>query len=119
MLWQAAEDFAVNIYDQKRTAMEVEDNLESLKKTHHRVTQIFASTPDIAPYKHRINELRSRLDSGSIAIDQLIEAAEQSLVDEIRDELNGQKKRLRVYLSEAKLSIARIYDADHQGAAAP
>ena len=119
MLWQAAEDFAVNIYDQKRTAMEVEDNLESLKKTHDRVTQIFASAPDIAPYKHRINELRSRLDSGSIAIDQLIEAAEQSLVDEIRDELNGQKKRLRVYLSQAKLSIARIYDADHQGAAAP
>jgi len=55
------------------------------------------------------------LDKGSIAIDRVIAESEQSLLNEIRNELNIQKRRLRVYLSQAKLSIARIYDANSQG----
>lgn len=115
MLWDAAEDFSVDLYEGKQSVTAVEEELEAFIGTHFRVTQIFSTASDIAPYKERINDLRSRLDEGSIELDQLIELSEQALLSEIVNELNIQKRRLRVYLSQARLSIARIYDASTQG----
>lgn len=115
MLWDAAEDFAVDIYAGKRSVAAVEEELEAFKETHRRVTEIFSSAPDIAPYQERISNLSARLDQGSIDLDRLIESSEEALLAEIKNELNTQKRRLRVYLGQARLSIARIYDANVQG----
>lgn len=115
LLWQAAEDFSDDLYEGKQSIRSMEKELAALKGSHTRVTQILSEAPDISPYQQRINELRSRLDDGSAQLDKLIGQSEGELLNEIISELNIQKRRLRVYLSQARLSIARIYDASSQG----
>lgn len=110
LMWQAAENFADELYLGQRAIESMEAELETLKRTSDRVKLIFSNAPDIAPYQNQISGMQVRLDKGAERLEQLIAASEAQLLREITSELKTQKRRLRIYLSQARLSIARIYD---------
>ena len=87
----------------------------ALTDTNNRVSHALSTAPDILPYQDRIARLREQLDTVNEQLTQVINASENQLLAEIVRELNTQQRRLTVYLSQARLSIARIYDAESQG----
>jgi tetratricopeptide (TPR) repeat protein len=62
----------------------------------------------LKPLRARINELRPRIGAAATAQDNQLEAVSLK-------ELEGQKRQIERYLTEARFAVARIYDRQLQG----
>jgi len=114
LLWDAAEDFASQLYTAEKKVSDIETQVLDLRQTDIRVQNIFAEAPDIYPYQQRIAALQVRLSENQAALNTLIGKSEQRILLRINEELSTQQRRLRAYLSQTRLAIARLYDTRSQ-----
>ncbi|GAB1258606.1 hypothetical protein NBRC116494_31080 [Aurantivibrio plasticivorans] len=110
LYWQASEDFSERKWQIEKRINVIDKGLEQAQKQLERFDSIRSEAPDILPYRNRLADLNIRLDTQALRAIEAVEMAENTLRGAIADELNKQKRRLQHYLSQARLSVARLYD---------
>lgn len=111
LLWQAAEDFAARLWHTRKQLAELDDQLHELEATKLLVQKTYANRPDIDRQRARLNAGEQRLHQQLAELDKAIAEGQQQLRDQTVSVLNEQRERLRYYLTESRLAVARLYDS--------
>ena len=125
LLWQGSEDFSAQVWAVRRVINELDRALDSATDNLNRLNRAVVEAPDITPYRDRMAALTQRLDKESGRVNDAVLLAENNLRDMVNQELAQQRGRLQHYQSQARLSVARLYDSalqlrqDLQGSEVP
>lgn len=111
LLWQASEVFAERLWHARQQLESLDQQLEQLEQTHQRIQHTMASAADLQPYRQRINEAQQRVQHQLDAVGAASDEIQHQLREQITAVLQEQQERLRYYLAQSRLSIARLYDA--------
>lgn len=110
LLWQASESFSDQLWKSRKSLAGLNKALAELEENHKRLDSVVDTAPDVAPYQSRIQVLEQRLTLQRQRVDQTVALAETKLREQVADRLHQQRRRLRHYLAQARLSVARLYD---------
>ncbi len=108
--WQASYVFSEKSWELKRAIGELDGVILESLTDFDRFNRVVEEEPDIAPYRRRIDAMQARLDIQLADINSAVEFAENELRGQVQNELASQKLRLQHYMSQARLSVARLYD---------
>ncbi|GAB1269667.1 hypothetical protein NBRC116493_29200 [Aurantivibrio infirmus] len=108
--WQASYVFSEKSWELKRAIGELDGVILESLTDFDRFNRVVEEEPDIAPYRRRIDAMQARLDVQLADINSAVEFAENELRGQVQNELASQKLRLQHYMSQARLSVARLYD---------
>lgn len=111
LLWQASEAFSERLWDAQKHLAELDEQLQQLEQTHSRVEHAMQSAEDLQPYRTRIASGQERVQQQLAAVDEAIGKLQRQLRGQIETVLQEQHERLRYYLAQSRLSIARLYDS--------
>ncbi len=110
LMWRAAESFSGQLWQSRKRLAGLDQALDDLATNQQRLQTAVVTAPDVVPYQRRIATLNQRLVQQRAAVDQTIALAERNLRRQLAERLQQQRQRLRHYLAQARLSIARLYD---------
>ena len=110
LYWDASEKFPQRQWEVRKAINQLDTAIADATANLQRLNTAIVEAPDIAPYRARIAALTERLTTQKSKIDAATMLAEQSLRGSVLAELTEQKARLQHYLSQARLSVARLYD---------
>lgn len=116
LLWQANEQFSARLWQSQKKQQQLDRAVAAATENENRLRAVIAAAPEIAPYRDRLAFLEQRLNTQRLALDNRLELAAQELRRLVVDELERQHHRLQHYQSQARLSLARLYDAASGGA---
>lgn len=108
--WQASYVFSERSWQLKRSIGELDGVILDSLTNLDRFNRVVEEEPDIAPYRRRIAAMKIRLDKQLADINSAVDFAENELRGQVQNELASQKLRLQHYMSQARLSVARLYD---------
>ncbi len=110
LYWQQSQNFHDNLWtlEQQRDSLALEIN--TVKDSFDRVMDASHNAPDIIPMQQRLDQAEADIAQKQDNLTQLLATIENELRTELLAELEQQKLRVRFYLAETKLSIARLYD---------
>ena len=111
LLWQGAEEFPERQWQVQRVINELDRALVDARANLDRLNRAVVEAPDITPYRARMADLNARLDSESNRVQAAVALAESRLRGQVSEELARQRGRLQHYQSQARLSVARLYDS--------
>jgi uncharacterized phage infection (PIP) family protein YhgE len=110
LLWQASEDFSSRVWETKKQLEQLNQQIAELEQTESRVKHLVATADDLAPYYRRIAAHQQRLARQQEELNSTLASAEQQLREQVAQVLETQRERLRYYLAQSRLSVARLYD---------
>lgn len=110
LLWQASENFSTHLWQNRKVLNELDTALAELTENQTRLEKVIVTAPDITPYRVRIAELEARIEKSLLSVDGAVMLAENSLRRQVAKSISEQRIRLRHYLAQARLSVARLYD---------
>lgn len=110
LLWDAADTFSDRMWHAIKTLNGLDETIDELKKNYASIEAILNSAPDIQPYRQRIADSRVKLENQSASVDIAVEHAKEELRQQVVGILTEQRARIRHYLAESRLSVARLYD---------
>ena len=111
LMWEGAEKFAEQTWQVRRVINELDRALVDTRTNLDRLNRAVVEAPDIAPYRQRMASLNQRLNQESSRVDAAVTLAENRLRGQVNEELARQRGRLQHYQSQARLSVARLYDS--------
>ncbi len=110
LMWDAAEAYSVRLWRIVKNLEQLDATIGELRRNHQSVINILNDAPDMNGYRRRIAEANTKLDQQILATDNAVEKAKTDLRNQVAGVLVAQRNRLNHYLSQSRLSIARIYD---------
>ena len=110
LLWNAQEQFADNLWQQKRNLQQLDAELTRLSASQKSLQKAIDEAPEILPYQQRMSALDQRIALATVSLDQQLLAEEAALRAQLAQALDGHRTRVKNYLARARLSIARLYD---------
>ena len=108
--WQSGQFFAERLWRGRKTLAELDQNIQSASKAQDRIQSQVANGNDLAPYRARIDDSRARIDVQLEQVHSEIQNAQEVLRSEVANALDDQRIRLRYYLAQSRLAIARLLD---------
>src|SRR5690606_17599022 len=88
----------------------LDEGLTQLAEVRQRIHQLTLEDPDIQDQQARLRQLQLDTDIHLGAAETLIDQRSLQLKHAVEKELEEQESRLRAYLTQAQLSVARLYD---------
>ncbi len=116
LLWQAAEQYPENLRSAQKALSESKLALDKAATTKTQV-QSLLQTADTSRAQERVRSGQQQLQAAAEQSDATIAAARRYLAELASAELGKQRRNIMRYLSQARLAIARLYDAGAQRAA--
>ncbi len=110
LLWDASESYATRMWRIVKSLNQLDNTITDLKRNHQSVVNILNNAPDMNGYRRRIALANQKLDDQILATDNTVNLAKTELRNQVAGVLLAQRNRLNHYLSQSRLSIARIYD---------
>jgi tetratricopeptide (TPR) repeat protein len=111
LLWEGSENFTNQQWQVRRVINELDHALEDANNNLNRLNRAVVEAPDIAPYRERMASLNQRLEYETGRVQSAVTLAENRLRGQVSEELANQRGRLQHYQSQARLSVARLYDS--------
>lgn len=108
--WQSGQFFSERLWRGRKTLVELDQNIQSASKAQDRIQNQVANGNDLAPYRARIDDSRARIDLQLEQVHGEILNAQEVLRGEVATALDDQRVRLRYYLAQSRLAIARLLD---------
>ncbi|WP_225318499.1 hypothetical protein [Cellvibrio sp. KY-YJ-3] len=112
LLWRAAQHYPIALAEQQRELAQIDSALASVIKTQIHIDEITATSLDIQPVLARLQTLQQETATQLHATEQLIAQQTRVLREQVDQQLASHEKRLKSYLSQAHLAVARLYDAE-------
>jgi hypothetical protein len=112
LLWRAAQHYPIALAEQQRELTQIDTALTNVVKTQTHISEIMATSLDIQPVLARLQSLQSETAMQLHATEQLIAQQTRVLRQQVDQQLAVHETRLKNYLSQAHLSVARLYDAE-------
>lgn len=112
LLWRAAQHYPIALAEQQRELAQIDSALASVIKTQTHIDEITATSLDIQPVLARLQTLQQETATQLHATEQLIAQQTRVLREQVDQQLASHEKRLKNYLSQAHLAVARLYDAE-------
>ena len=108
--WQSGQFFAERLWRGRKTLVDLDQTIQSASKAQDRIQNQVANGNDLAPYRARIDDSRARIDAQLEQVHGEILNAQEVLRGEVANALDDQRVRLRYYLAQSRLAIARLLD---------
>jgi hypothetical protein len=110
LVWKNSEELPQRIWDAKKQQRELD---KALAQTELAMASLLAAIEGYnqSNFEQRMVTITERLFSSESSTRILLAESEQSLRKLAVSELSLQKTRLSAYIGQARLSIARLYDA--------
>ncbi len=112
LLWRAAQHYPIALAEQQRELAQIDSALASVIKTQIHIDEITATSLDIQPVLARLQTLQQETATQLYVTEQLIAQQTRVLREQVDQQLASHEKRLKNYLSQAHLAVARLYDAE-------
>ncbi len=112
LLWRAAQQYPIALAEQQRELAQIDSTLANAQKTLVNISEITAASLDIQPLLARLLALQTETNSRLQATDELIATQTGLLREQVDQQLASHERRLKNYLSQAHLAVARLYDAE-------
>ncbi|EIK46815.1 hypothetical protein O59_000836 [Cellvibrio sp. BR] len=112
LLWRAAQHYPIALAEQQRELAQIDGALASVIKTQTHIDEITATSLDIQPVLARLQTLQQETATQLYVTEQLIAQQTRVLREQVDQQLASHEKRLKNYLSQAHLAVARLYDAE-------
>ena len=112
LLWRAAQHYPIALAEQQRELAQIDSALASVIKTQTHIDEITATSLDIQPVLARLQSLQTETATQLQATERLIAQQTRVLREQVDQQLASYEKRLKNYLSQAHLAVARLYDAE-------
>lgn len=112
LLWRAAQQYPIALAEQQRELAQIDNALASVIKTQTHINEITATSLDIQPVLVRLQILQNETAAQLHSTEQLIAQQTRVLRQQVDQQLAVHEKRLKNYLSQAHLAVARLYDAE-------
>ncbi len=112
LLWRAAQHYPIALAEQQRELAQIDSALASVIKTQTHIDEITATSLDIQPVLARLQSLQMETATQLQATERLIAQQTRVLREQVDQQLASHEKRLKNYLSQAHLAVARLYDAE-------
>ena len=110
LMWNSADVFSDRMWRAVKTLNGLDTTIKDLRVNHDRFQYLLQNAPDLDPYKVEIAEAQLILDVEITNADAIVEKSKDNLRFEVVNVLEHQRTRLKDYLSQSRLSIARLYD---------
>ena len=110
LYWQANEQDTARRWEFTKVLASVDELLAETEQRLARLDELNADRYD-AEFSQQVTQLQQRLLQQRSDVDAVIQQAEQQLRQLAVNELEKQQQRLSYYMGQAKLAIARLYDA--------
>ena len=110
LYWQASEQDSQRRWEFSKQLNSVDTMLAETEQRLARLDQLNANRYDVE-FSQQVVQLQQRLQQHSADVDTVIQRAELELRQLAINELEKQQQRLSYYMGQAKLAIARLYDA--------
>lgn len=112
LLWRAAQHYPIALAEQQRELAQIDSALASVIKTQTHIDEITATSLDIQPVLARLHSLQTETATQLQSTERLITQQTRVLREQVDQQLASHEKRLKNYLSQAHLAVARLYDAE-------
>lgn len=112
LLWRAAQQYPIALAEQQRELAQIDTALKSVTKTQSNISEITAASLDIQPLLARLKILQAETTEQLLATDRLIVQQTRLLRQQVDQQLALHEVRLKNYLSQAHLAVARLYDTE-------
>lgn len=110
LYWQASEASHQRQWQVRNAINKLDSVIAETQTNLDRLNKVIVEAPDITPYRQNIYALSQRLAQQKASVDAVVKTTEDKLRGDVLVTLESQKNRLRHYLSQARLSVARLYD---------
>lgn len=110
LMWQASERFGDRLWQSIKGLNKLDKALAETEQLEIRIRSLVEQAPDLNPYQVKMDAANDKLMWLNTKIDEAIRDSEIDLRDEVVALLQAQKIRLRNYLAQSRLAVARIYD---------
>lgn len=108
--WRAAQQYPDAVWQIEKQRRALDEGLTQLAEVRQRIHQLTLEDPDIQDQQARLRQLQLDTDIHLGAAETLIDQRSLQLKHAVEKELEEQESRLRAYLTQAQLSVARLYD---------
>jgi hypothetical protein len=112
LLWRAAQNYPIALEQQRSELAQINSALASVIKTQAHINEITATSLDIQPVLVRLQTLQSETALQLQATGELISRQTSLLRAQVDQQLAAHETRLKNYLSQAHLAVARLYDTE-------
>lgn len=110
LLWDANEQEASRRWEFKKQFSALDQQMEQANERLLRLEGLQVDRYE-AQFAERLSQLEQRLGQQQISVGQSLAQSEQLIRQLAVAELENQQRRLSYYLGQAKLAVARLYDA--------
>lgn len=110
LLWRASEKFDDRLHRLRGQLAELDGVLTDLDASRRRVGEL-AADGSIESFRTRITAAKRRLEQQLPAIDMATARARNQVRGQVLRVLQEQQQRLNYYLTQSRLSVARLYDS--------
>ncbi len=110
MIWRSQAIYEERLWRAKFELAQVNKTLLSLEQLQSSVQKIVKQGQDLQSYRDRISLANNKLLSQNIAVEQEIEFVQDKVRRKVLHTLQLHRVRLKHYLAQSRLSIARILD---------
>lgn len=112
LLWRAAQAYPIALAAEQQELATIDTTLAQIAATQTNISEITATSLDIQPTLARLQLLQKETAAQLSHTDSLIASQTRLLRAQVDQQLAAQEQRLKNYLSQAHLAVARLYDAE-------
>ena len=110
LLWDVSEKFSERLWLVIKKLNALDTTISEIRRNYDKVQTILREAPETAGYLQRLATANTTLVRQQGAVDKAIDEYQDKLRRQVVKVLRKQQGRLRVYLSQSRLSVARLYD---------
>ncbi len=110
LFWQLSEQFPARLWQAKSELNGLDDAIEAHQNQLLRLQALMAASDELSTLSIRVDTQQLRVEEQLKPIDQALDQANQAMRMLLLAELKTQRLKVRQYLAQSRLAIARIYD---------
>lgn len=110
LYWQASEQFPARLWQAKSELNGLDDAIEVHQRQLLSLQTLMATSDELSALSARVDTQQLRVEEQLKQISQALDQANQAMRILLLAELKTQRLKVRQYLTQSRLAIARIYD---------